>query len=546
MAYDLVIRNATIVDGAGAPRRGGGVAIEGGLIRAVGDVSDDARRVVDARGQVVAPGFIDPHTHMDFWVKKYPAGQPVVNYGVTTVVICDCGAALAPVPPKGAQRDILMAYLHRVLDKYVDDAAFEWTTWEEYLACLEGNVGINVGAFAPHSPIRLAVMGEDAGKRTATPDELAKMVEYVERYWEAGAIGFSSSPRGGPLIHSDTPSTFADRNEMLTLAGTVGTKGGIVQYNGFGRVMEEDSELHYLAHNVPARLILNEWAQAAGDDDSGRRGAEALKQLNAEGRPAWGVVVPYQHLQNMRAATFAPLQGVPAWEDLPKEPEALRERLADPALRATLRAAAAERGAACLWDELQVKRVVRDADRHWEGRRVADAARETGQAPVDFALDLLQHDDGNTRFCRIGARNHSLEILGEMIRSPYAVIGTDAGAHLDTFYFYGTPARILGHWSREKGLLTLEEAVHKLTGFNTEMLGIQRGLLEPGRPADVVVFDPDTIGDVVTPRYPYYVDEAEIRRNPPGVELVVVNGEVVAEQGEPTTARPGKVRRWEL
>ncbi len=544
--YDLVIRNATIVDGTGAPRRSGGVAIEGGVIRAVGDVSDDARRVLDAHGQVVAPGFIDPHTHMDFWVKRYPAGQPVVNYGVTTVVICDCGAAVAPVPPKGPSRDILMAYLHRVLDKYVDDAEFAWTTYEEYLSYLDGNVAINVGAFAPHSPIRLAVMGEDAGKRAATPDELAAMVDYVEAYWRAGAIGFSSSPRGGPLIHSDTPSTFADRTEMLTLASTVGRHGGIVQYNGFLRVLEPDSELHYLAHNVPARLILNEWAQAAGDDESGLRGGEALAQLHAAGRPAWGVVVPYQHIQNQRAATFAPLAGVPAWDELPKEPEALRTRLADPALRATLRAAAAERGAACLWDELLVKRAAREEDRRWEGWLVADAARETGQAPVDFALDLLQGDDGTTRFCRIGARNHSLDVLAAMIRSPYSVIGTDAGAHLDTFYWYGTPARILGYWSRERGLLTLEEAVHKLTGFNTAMLGIQRGLLEPGRPADVVVFDPDTIGDVVTPRLPYYVDDTEIRRQPPGVESVVVNGEVVLDCGDHTAARPGKVRRWEL
>src|SRR5207248_2438016 len=197
------------------------------------------------------------------------------NYGVTTVVICDCGAACAPVPPKGPSRDILMTYLHRVLDKYVDDSQFEWTTYEDYLNYLEGRVGINVGAFVPHSPIRLAVMGEDAGKRTATPDEVAAMVEHVEAGWRAGAIGFSSSPLGGP---------------------------------------------------------------------------------HAQGRPAYGVVVPYQHIQNMRAANFAPLQGIVAWEDLPKEPEALRERLADPALRETLRAAAAERGTRCLWDELLVKR----------------------------------------------------------------------------------------------------------------------------------------------------------------------------------------------
>src|SRR5262249_47136964 len=206
MAYDLVIRNATIVDGTGAPRRSGGGAIEGGQIRAVGDVSDDARRVIDARGQGVGPGFIDPPTHMDFWGKGYPAGQPARDYGGATAVIGARRAACAPVPPKGPSRDILMAYLHRVLDKYVDDSQFEWTTYEDYLNYLEGRVGINVGAFVPHSPIRLAVMGEDAGKRTATPVELAAMVERVEAGWRAGAIGVSSSPLGGPPLHSHTPS----------------------------------------------------------------------------------------------------------------------------------------------------------------------------------------------------------------------------------------------------------------------------------------------------------------------------------------------------
>ena len=133
-----------------------------------------------------------------------------------------------------------------------------------------------------------------------------------------------------------------------------------------------------------------------------------------------------------------------------------------------------------------------------------------------------------------------------MIVSPYSVIGTDAGAHLDTFYWYGAPVRLLGYWSRERGLLSLEQAVHKLTGFNADKLGLKRGVLEAGRPADLVVFDPDAIADNVLPRLPYYVDDDEVRRMPTGIEMVVVNGEVMVERGDVSTARPGKVRRWEL
>lgn len=546
MAYDLVIRNGTIVDGTGAPRRAGAVAIQDGVIQAVGDVSGDARRVVDAHGHVVAPGFIDPHTHLDFFLRKYPAGLPVVQYGVTTVVIADCGASCAPLPPKGPCRDILMAYLHRVMDEYVDDAMFEWTTYEEYLDYIEGRVGINVAAFVPHSPIRLHVMGEDALKRQATADELAAMVAAVESGWRAGAIGFSSSPVGGPLIHADTPSTLASREEMLALANAVGQHGGIIGYNGMTSLLTPDSMLADVTANLSARMLLNEWAQPNAKDEVGLQLGDRLAELNATGHPAWGVVVPYRHIRNVRAASFYPLQGVDAWDALPKEAGPLAERLRDPDLRTSLRAAAAGREELSQWHELTVKRAANAADRRWEGRTVADAARETGQAPIDFALDLLQRDDGSTRFALFGDRNHSEEILGQMIASPHAIIGTDAGAHLDRFYWHGAPARILGYWSREKKLLGLEEAVHKLTGVHADILNTRRGRLEAGRPADVVVFDPDTIDDGVLPRLPYYVDDEEVARVPRGIDLTVVNGEIMVEHGDVTEARPGKVRRWEL
>jgi N-acyl-D-aspartate/D-glutamate deacylase len=319
-----------------------------------------------------------------------------------------------------------------------------------------------------------------------------------------------------------------------------------VQFNGFTRITDPDSDLTYYIEHIPARMILNEFAQFADDDDSGRRGGAALARANEAGHEAYGVVVPYQHIRNFKAETFYPLEGVPAWDALPKTPGDLAGPIADESLRATLRATAAEREARCYWDELLVKRAVRPEDRPLEGRSVAAIARERGQAPIDVALDLLQGDDGTLRFCRLGARNHSLEILAEMIVSPYSVIGTDAGAHLDTFYWYGSPVRVLGYWTREQGLLTLEQAVHKLTSFNAERLGIRRGVLAEGRPADLVVFDPDTVSDNVLPRLPYYVDDDEVHRMPTGIELVVVNGEIMVERGDVSAARPGKVRRWEL
>jgi len=165
MAHDLVVKNGLVVDGTGSPGFEADVAVDGGTIAAVGKDVGPGRTEFDARGQVVAPGFIDSHTHMDLFIVQYPHGNPVVNYGVTSIVIGDCGASIAPVPPKGEPRDVLIAYLRRVLDDYVNDDDWKWTTFPEYLDYLEGRVGVNVAALVPHSPVRLVVMGEAAYQR---------------------------------------------------------------------------------------------------------------------------------------------------------------------------------------------------------------------------------------------------------------------------------------------------------------------------------------------------------------------------------------------
>jgi len=193
MPFDLVIRNGLVIDGTGSPGIEADVAVEGDKISAIGKHLGPGKKEIDAAGKVIAPGFIDSHTHMDYFLVLYPHGNPVVNFGVTTIVIGDCGASCAPVPPKSEPLNVLINYLRRVLDKYVDAKDWKWQTFPEYLGYLKGRVGINVGALMPHTPVRLTVMGEAAYEREARPEELDAMKRMVREGIEAGAIGFSSS-----------------------------------------------------------------------------------------------------------------------------------------------------------------------------------------------------------------------------------------------------------------------------------------------------------------------------------------------------------------
>jgi N-acyl-D-aspartate/D-glutamate deacylase len=171
MVHDLVIRNGTVIDGTGGPGYEADVAIDGEKIATIGKNLGSGKKEIDAKGHVVAPGFIDAHTHMDAFVVQYPNGNPVVNYGVTSIVIGDCGASCAPVPPKPEPRQVLVQYLRRVLDKYVDDKDWHWNTFAEYLNYIEGRISVNVLPLMPHSPVRLTVMGEAAYQREANAEE---------------------------------------------------------------------------------------------------------------------------------------------------------------------------------------------------------------------------------------------------------------------------------------------------------------------------------------------------------------------------------------
>lgn len=552
MSFDLIIGNGTVIDGTGGPGIEADVAVEGEKIAAIGKHLGPARREIDARGKAVAPGFIDPHTHMDLFLVLYPHGNPVVNFGVTTIVIGDCGASCAPVPSDSEPLKVLVAYLRRVLDNYVDEKDWRWKTFPEYLGYLKGRVGINVAALVPHSPVRLAVMGEAAYQREARPEELDQMKKTVRECLDAGAIGFSTSPRGGPAVHAGTPSTFATQEEIIELANLAAEYGGCFQFNGFGNLLKPETGFPALVDKIDAYMIGNEFRLRPGEKNDGPRALAFMEEAKKRGKDINGVVIPYQHIGRFGVESCFFLDGLPTWEAIKKPVEDLPRHLRDNSVRAKLNRERTEGAGKPAfaewpgWGRIVFDRMEREDLKSLEGKSVEEISRTSGKSELDTFFDTWLQDNLRSRCYYTGAANAHLDILADMIKSPQGLIGTDAGAHLDRFFWYGAPARILGHWCREKKLFGLEEAVWKVTGLPAKKLRLNRGQLKEGWPADIVVFDPDKFQDLVTERLPAKVDEKEVKRHPPGIQAVVVNGKVVVEQGACLDVFPGKVTRQEI
>jgi N-acyl-D-amino-acid deacylase len=551
MAFDLVIRNGNVVDGTGSAGFQADVAIEGENIAAIGKNLGAGKKEIDAKGQVVAPGFIDSHTHMDAFVVQYPHGNPVVNYGVTTIIIGDCGASCAPVPPKPEPRKVLVQYLRRVLDKYVDDKDWRWNTFGEYLNFIEGKIAVNVAPLMPHSPVRLTVMGEAAYSREANREELDAMKKMVREGMELGAIGFSTSPRGGPAIHAGTPSTFATHDEIIELANVAAEFNGCFQFNGFQLMLQPESGVPAMLEKIRATQIGNEFRQRPGQKADASKAIAHMQEVQRRGQDLYGVVIPYTHIRRFTVEDCFFLNGLPTWEAI-KGSSDLRSQLQNKEIRRKIEQ---ERVAGAGkpefqewhgWDRLVFEHIDKPALKKLELKNVDEISRLTEKAPVDAFFDTWLEDDLRSHLLYHGLANAHLDLLAEMIKSDTSLIGTDVGAHLDRFFWHGAPTRILGYWRREKNLFSLEQAVHKLTGFPSQRLRLNRGLLKEGWPADVTVFDADKIDDLVSKQLPAMVDAQEVKRHPPGIKAVVVNGATVVEDGQCNEVFPGKVRRQQI
>jgi len=560
MSYDLVIRGGTIVDGTGAPARSGDVALLDGRISEVGRVTGRGHKEIDAGGHVIAPGFIDPHTHYDAQLTWDPLASCSSWHGITTIVTGNCGFTLAPCRPD--DRLTLMRMLEYVegmsLEAMEKGIRWEFQSFAEYLDALDRRgLAVNVGAMVGHSAVRQFVMGEAAWERAATPEEIEGMAHEVRVAMAVGAVGFSSTTnhnhvgaKGRPV-----PSRLATNEEMNDLAAAMGDSGrGVMEITIGGsrpdRVAEVDRfvELAHAARRPITPVSLRHNPERAWEH---RVILSRLEALNRDGLRIYPQVTcsPLTSTFDLYGAFV--FYRFPVWKRvLEAPPSEWRAILADPAFRAEFRATA---GSSSLFvgdtSPLRVEGVHRAEHRRLAGRTVGEVAATFGKDPVDAFFDLALADDLKTRFT-VAIMNTDAAAVAEIFTHPIALIGlADAGAHLTLFCEAGQTSRLLGHWVRERKALSLEEAVRRITSMPADIFGFaDRGRLRPGLAADLVVFDPETIA----------ADEPELIHDLPdggprlvqrarGIAWSFVNGRAVIQDGRmpesPESRGRGRVPR---
>lgn len=559
--FDLVIRNGTLVDGTGAPRRRADVALTDGKIAAIGDVGRSAHRVVDAEGMVVAPGFVDIHTHYDPHVFWDPHVTPSSLHGVTTVVGGNCGFTLAPIDAEAAR--YLLPMLARVeamplasLEQTLD---LTWSSFAEFLGALDDKVAINVGFLAGHSSIRRVVMGGDAVGRTSTADEEARMVALLEESLAGGALGFSSSWGTSHTDHhgDPVPSRWATEQELLALCGGVRDHPGtVLEFIPPRSQFFDDATTGLLTGMSLAggRAINWNLLRVRAEEESLRSLASRL-DASDRAAAAGARVVPLTLPEPFRLMTNFSGGGIydilPDWSDVMALPLADRVRaFADPAVRARLAAGAASARTEIWtdWPALRVAAVGSPSLARHVGRTVAEIAGDSAQEPFDALLDLLVADGALTVFESpvLDDDDESWARRAEVMRDPRVVVGgSDAGAHLDMLTTFALHTRLLEQMVRTRGLATLEEAVHLVTDVPARFYGLRgRGRLAEGWQADIVVFDPDTVGPGVTEaRTDLPAGGLRLFSRPTGVAHVLANGVEVACDGEATDDLGGTVLR---
>lgn len=547
---DLVIRGGLIVDGGGAPGAVGDLAIRGGRVEVVGGrIEGEAAREIDARGRVVAPGFIDPHTHFDAQLLFDGEARPALEHGVTTVVHGNCSLSLAPL--RAEHRTKLVRMFQQIEE--MPDAAFEafdwtWQDFGEYVDALRGRLALNVAPLAGHSVIRLWVMGEDAQKRAAEPGEIRAMQDLLRACLEAGAVGLSTSYVDVDENLFPVPSRFAHFEELDALAAVLGERGRMLQ------VVPEfyDTDITLARVDQLARLSLEHGIPTTFSPlfDSSAvpanvpRVLERVAEQAARGARVWPQVqtrpIDISFSLDMASLFFV---ATPVWYlvmRLPRE-EKLRA-LRDAGTRSALLQAAEPGGDTSRFARLRV-RDSRDAG--LVGRSLGEIAAERGTTPATLLIDLSLDEDLGVHFLAANMGHEDPARIGPVLANELVHVGaSDGGAHIQSFATYGDTGYLFSEFVRKGGYLSLEQAVKKITSDTARIWNLAgRGLLQPGQAADVVVFDAATIGrGEERPVRDLPGGGMRYTRSARGVDAVVVNGEVVytgaAGYGE---ARPGVI-----
>lgn len=560
--YDLVLAGGQVVDGSVAPPRTCDVAVRDGRIVEVGSVTGEAARRIDASGLVVAPGFIDLHTHYDAQAFWDPTLSPSPLHGVTTVVGGNCGFTIAPLSDEPDDGDYLMHMLARVegmpLESLRDGVPWDWRTTGEYLDRLDGTLTPNAGFLVGHSALRRVVMHDAATERAATADEVAAMSQLLADGLRAGALGFSStwSPSHNDHLGRPVPSRHATRGEMLALCAVVAEHPGTTLefIPAAGRFDVETFELMADMSAVANRPLnwnlLQVYAQSwelvqhqlRGGDIAAERGGRVL-----------ALTLPDTFRLRLNLTSGFILDMLPGWDRLmalPKE-EKIRQ-LSDPDERAAWdRQAQSMEGpvrSVANWASYVLLETFSPETRHYAGRTVGDVAAELGVSQWDALARIAVADDLRTV---IATQDRDPDEATwrrrvEVWRDPRAIVGaSDAGAHLDMIDSFSFSTTLLAKAVREHRLMPVEEAVHHLTQRPAELYGIRdRGVLRPGAHADVVVFDPDVVGpEPVHMRFDLPAGAGRVYGGAEGIHHVVVNGTPVVEGSKILAARPGSILR---
>lgn len=545
---DIVIRNGRIVDGSGLPAYRGDVAIADGTLRSVGGrVGDDARQVVHADGRVVAPGFIDPHTHFDAQIMWDGQARPALEHGVTTVVQGNCSLSLAPL--KAEHRPKLVGMFQQI-EEMPDAAfrgAFEWT-WEgfaDYVAALRGRLALNVAPLAGHSVIRMWAMGAAAQQRAATSDELRAMQDLLRECLEAGAAGLSTSYVDVDENLFPVPSRYAHHEEIEALAAVLGEFGRMLQVVPefyatdltLARV-DQLAELS-LAHQIPTTFSPL-FDSAIASDNVSRVLARVGEQF-ARGARVWPQVqtrpIDISFSLDQASLIFA---GLPNWyRTMRLAHDEKVAALRDPATVDKLVATAEPGGNSQRWAAMRV----RDSrDPGLIGRTLADVADERGTTPALAMIELSLEEDLAVHFLSANMGHGDPARVGPILANDLVHVGaSDAGAHIQSFATYGDTGYLFSEFVRG-GYLTLEHAVKKITADTAQIWNLSdRGQLRPGHAADVVVFDDAEIGrKAELPAHDMPEGGMRYVRGASGVDTVIVNGDVVyTQKGGYTDARPG-------
>lgn len=554
--YDLLIKNGTVVDGTGAPGYRADIAVKDGKILEIGEISSAATKTIDANGLVVAPGFIDHHTHYDAQICWDKMITPSSWHGVTSVIMGHCGVGLAPCRPEA--REVVTWDLvnieglsYEVLKKGV---TWDWESFPDYMdAAAKRGSAINLGFIAPLTPFRHYVMGEASKEREANAEETAQIRDLIADAVEKGAFGFSTTIIGTHIGHGGLPLACrrASRDEFGAYCHVLQKAGrGVIEI----ALTDSISVLDDKAYDLLDFLLTEStrpvtWIPLLARDDLPNAWRDSLAKsapLIAKGAVAQMSARPLITDINLRSPTI--MGQMDCWTPVfsatvERQKEIYSSSEFRSAFRHEMKSPRVFNGR---WDRLVVLEAQTAGVKPYEGRSIADIALERGADGLDTFLDIAIEDDLAVVFT-IELFNSDQAQVAAMLKDERTIIGlSDGGAHVDMLCDAGYATYVLGHWVREAGALSLEEAVRGLTSKVADLWGIKtRGRIAPGLVADLVLFDPETVGSATraTARYDFPGDTKRLVVDAFGIHHTIVNGTLVYENGLATGALPGAVLR---